>query len=166
MTSVLYEGHAQADSFIIKEKLRELGTIVGIWETKGNLLGIEEVGTTEIFWTLDSTYLQWIAIMRIPSQESIRSYTAFITYSPISKQYVTTSFFSGTDFRMVHHKGWFDHSSKKFYREAINSFPGRGDEWVRNIIDLSEEDRFTYLSYQTRDSLEKLAFKAVYIRLR
>lgn len=46
-------------------------------------------------WTLDNTYLQWNTVMRIPSKESVKFYTAFITYSIKSQQFVTTSFFSG-----------------------------------------------------------------------
>ena len=165
-TSLPLVGFAQSEAAIIKLKLLEINNLVGLWETEAKLLGTEETGTTEIFWTLDSTYLQWNALVRVPSKNSVRSYTAFITYSVSTQNYVTTSFFSGSDFKVFHHKGWYNASEKKFYREAVNHFPNRGDELVRNTLDLSNPGRFTFLSWQSRDGAEKLAYEGEYTRLR
>src|SRR5262252_3795062 len=84
-----------ADYAKIRAGIRQLAPMVGSWKTVWDFYekdGVtEEVGTTEINYVLDETYLQLVVERHNPANPARnKKMITYITYNPLSSRYDAT----------------------------------------------------------------------------
>ena len=137
----------------IREHMDLLRPFVGSWS--GEYEFHEKDGTTliepatwTVSWALDDTYLQvQAAYHRREDPSRHRAYINYITYDPVTKEYVLTFFYARSAMRVTE-DGVFDEQTKEL--RTIGLVPledGKRDERVRNIYKLTGTDSIINFHY-------------------
>src|SRR5262249_17227680 len=136
----------------IRVELRKLASMVGTWKTVWNFYdkdGVtEEVGTTQISYVLDETYLQLLVDRHNPKDPTRRrQMITYITYNPRSSQYDSTFFYSRWALRVTE-TGEYDEEDQEFRTRALIPLEdGRRDENVRTITSFRDPNRLVHNHY-------------------
>jgi hypothetical protein len=102
----------------------------------------------KVSWTLDDSYLQ-VRAEHHPRENPSRhhAYITFITYDPITRQYIGT-FFYGRSALRVTESGQFDERTHALLTSALIPLEdGKRDEHVRSIYNLGGSHSLTVLHY-------------------
>jgi hypothetical protein len=136
----------------IRAGVSKLAPLLGSWNTVWSFFdkdGVtEEVGTTEVSYVLDETYLQLVVERHNPRNPARRKrMITYITYNPRSSQYDTTYFYSRWAVRVTE-TGEYDDEDQEFHTSALIPLEdGKRDENVRTITSFRDPNRLVHTHY-------------------
>lgn len=133
----------------IRAGMNKLSAMVGKWEADAVYAdGHENIGTYDIHWALDDTYLEMEVDLRRktdPSQH--HGFVIYVTYNPATRHYESTYFYTRWALRVTE-TGEFDDVAKEYRTTAfIPLEDGKRDENVRTITELKNPNKIVYDHY-------------------
>lgn len=149
LLSVTAEG--QSPDPLIKSKMKELRGMIGTWDVETKMIStngkvVDEKGTYEIKWALDSTYLLLEGDLRSSASGRIRKFVCWTTFDKSKERYRNIYLYSGTSFS-VEETGAFDADSKKLRTTATLSLGDGRTELLRTELEIKTKDLMIFNSW-------------------
>jgi hypothetical protein len=133
----------------IRAGMNKLSPMVGKWEADAVYAdGHENIGTYDIHWALDDTYLEMEGDFHRKSDPSQHhGFVIYVTYNPATRHYESTYFYTRWALR-VSETGEFDDAAKEYRTTAFIALEdGKRDENVRTITELKNPNKIVYDHY-------------------
>jgi hypothetical protein len=155
LTAPIARAQVRARSGVIRQKMMALAPLVGTWTATtvfhrrdGRMPEDGEIGTYEIGWTLDSTYLAWhITLHDKDNAADTRYMLIMMTYNPDSLRYEENYFYNGSSLK-VFESGDYDARRRELRTTAfIPLEDGMRDEHVRTITAIRPNGDVVYTHY-------------------
>ena len=130
----------------IRAGMNKLVPMIGKWQADAVFQdGHENVGTYDIHWALDDTYLEMEVDLHRKNDPSQRhGFVIYVTYSPATRHYESTYFYTRWAMRVTE-TGEFDDIANEFRTKAfIPLEDGKRDENVRTITELKNPNKIVY----------------------
>jgi hypothetical protein len=173
------DAQVREQAAVIRQKMLMLAPFVGTWSATtvfhrrdGSMPEYGEVGTYEVGWTLDSTYLAWRITLHDKDASAqtaprTRSMLIMMTYNPDSLRYESIYFYNGSSLR-VFETGDYDGAGRALRTVAfIPLEDGMRDEHVRTITAIQSNGDVAYAHYSrySDEAAERNDFSALLHRM-
>ena len=133
----------------IRAGMNKLSPLLGKWRADAVFAdGHENVGTYDVHWALDDTYLEMeVDFHRKNDASQHHGFVIYLTYNPATRHYESTYFYTRWAMRVTE-SGEFDDVADEFRTTAfIPLEDGKRDEHVRTITELKNPNRIIYDHY-------------------
>ncbi len=133
----------------IRAGMIKLSPMVGKWQADAVYAdGHENVGTYDIHWALDDTYLEMeVDFHRKSDPAQHHGFVIYVTYNPATRHYESTYFYTRWAMRVTE-SGEFDDVAKEYRTTAFIALEdGKRDENVRTITELKNPNKVVYDHY-------------------
>lgn len=133
----------------IRAGMNKLSPMVGKWQADAVYAdGHENIGTYDIRWALDDTYLEMeVDFHRKTDPSQHHGFVIYVTYNPATRHYESTYFYTRWALRVTE-TGEFDDVAKEYRTTAfIPLEDGKRDENVRTITELKNPNKIVYDHY-------------------
>ncbi len=149
---------AQSKHDRIKERLKQIETVIGSWEVEAQYTPRsgevqKEKGQYDISWALDSTYFHWHGTFTNVATGNTRYFLSLITYDQSENAYIQT-YFLGKTTEQLTELGKYDADRRIFTTHLLLTSSDGSIEYLRNDLDLSDPDRLEYLGWAMFDGAE------------
>lgn len=161
---------AQSKHQQIKSALGAISNIIGRWNVESEFTPrtgnpVNEKGTYNIEWALDSTYIQWSAQMTNTSTGRVRQFQSWITYKVEDAQYHQIYFYTRTD-RQIVTTGTFDINKRKLITTTTFTLPDGVTEVLRSEVSLNNNQEIEQSSYASFDQAPEIHnYQAKWMRI-
>lgn len=133
----------------IRAGMNKLSPLLGKWHADAVFAdGRENVGTYDVHWALDDTYLEMeVDFHRKTDPSQHHGFVIYVTYNPATRHYESTYFYTRWAMRVTE-TGEFDEVANEFRTTAfIPLEDGKRDEHVRTIMGLKDPRKIVYDHY-------------------